>query len=63
MLSQSEFEDELIKMHVRDMLPLFTVERPGFQQFCKRCLPNYKLISRRTAGQRVNATMKKVRTS
>ena len=39
-LSQSEFEDELIKMHARDMQPLFTVT-PGFQQFCKRCLPNY----------------------
>jgi hypothetical protein len=54
-LSQSEFEEELIKMLIRDMQPLATVERPGFQQFCERCLPDYELLSRRTAGRRLYA--------
>lgn len=49
-LSQPEFEDELVKMLVRDMQPLATVERPGYVQFCSNCLPSYSLISRRTAG-------------
>ena len=30
------------------------VERIGFIQFCKQCLPNYTLISRRTVGRRLN---------
>ena len=43
-LSQSDFEKELLKLLVRDMQPLSMVERTGFIQFCKQCLPNYTLI-------------------
>lgn len=61
-LTQAEFENSLVEMLVEDMQPLATVERPGFRKFCRRCIPQVHLMSRRTAGRRLDAMYDEAKT-
>ena len=61
-MTQAEFENSLVEMLVEDMQPLATVERPGFRKFCRRCIPHVHLMSRRTAGRRLDAMYDEAKT-
>jgi hypothetical protein len=53
-VSQKQFEHELLSMLLEDMQPLATVERTGFMKFISNLLPYLHIPSRRTLGRRID---------
>ncbi|KAK6964301.1 PiggyBac transposable element-derived protein 4 [Biomphalaria glabrata] len=50
-LTQSAFEEGLIKILVRDMEPIAALERSGFRKFCSTFLPKYLSSHQKASSQ------------
>jgi hypothetical protein len=51
--TQTRFEQSLVEMLIEDMQPIGSVERSGFQKFCKQCILYCKVPNRRALNRRL----------